>query len=235
MFEAFRSSREQRALKGHREAAGGEDEPPPEVVEEEVTPAPPEEEHKPKPDWHRGVVESEDVHVFPLGQRTNVVFQLSYNALVVVIICVVLFGVLMACLGYALSSRPAPVAKSAETGKQPAGVGVISGKDDGDTKGASKGVVVTPTRKPRYRVRVLTVPNTPVRRAALMEDVEFLKSSGIKDVVHQDSRRGRSILLYAGAFTAEQRQAAEALAQQLKTMQFRGRYEFADARVVEVE
>ena len=233
MFEAFRNARDLRVPKPPTEDAAQPTPAPPAGEEPAVETSAVETPAAAKPAWHRGVVESKDVHVFPLGQRTDVVFRLSYNALTGVIIVLVLFGVLMGCLGYAIGVRSAPSSKPVAVAGDGSGVGVIVEKDEMTKEETSKGGV--PTKKIRYRIRVLTVPNTPERRAAIDEDIAFLNQNGVKDIVKQESRRGSSILLYAGAFTADQRQAAEALAQQLQKMPFRGRDEFKDARVVTVE
>jgi len=229
MFEAFRASRQRKEREGRSPQAAtpsGEAPKPP-------GPAPAEPQKRTVPDWHRGVVESDDVHVFGLGERANVVFALSYNALMAVIIVFVIFAVLMCFLGYTLGSRPATTApeESGPVGvKKVVGVGKDGGGTAGQTTGGTGGAPpVVP--KSYWTVRVLTVENTPERERALQEVIAVLQQQGIRPLVKQVGPRSGKVLLYAGAFAENDRASADRLAERLRRIKVHGRNDLAGATV----
>jgi len=241
MFEAFRASRQE--LKGRkvRETQAAEEPPKPAETETPETSAAPEPPAAPTaaparpqrravPAWHRGVVEGDDVHVFPLGERANVVFALSYNALIAVIVVFVVFSVLMAFVGYTIASR---------TTDEPAvagPIGVIPAKKKAPVGGHATthggGRTVTPTKPKAYwRVQVLTVRDTEARRQALKEVMAELESQGIKPLEAFRRQNTGMLVLYAGAFKEDDREGAERLARQLRGIRVNGRDDLKDAKV----
>jgi hypothetical protein len=64
--------------------------------------------------------------------------------------------------------------------------------------------------------------------------MEFLAKQRIPSLIKRTSRRGDRISLFAGAFTVQQRDAAERLAERLRLMTVQGRKEFKDAQVIPV-
>jgi hypothetical protein len=245
MFEAFRAARRDHKVRlpgpqgepsepSESPAAEPEAKPEPERgVEPSVPPR-----RESAPSWHNGVVESDEVHVFPLGVRANVVFALSYNALIVVVLALALVVLMTGFLGYTLGVRTATPAVATpgeieDTGELEA----VPPKKDVEPppkKDETGKGVIPPSRQVAYRIRVLTVPNTREREQAVMEDKRILEQHGLSEVIVQKSRTGAHLLLYAGAFTADERDKAEAVVQQIKRIRVSGRYEFRDARVVPV-
>jgi len=83
-------------------------------------------------------------------------------------------------------------------------------------------------------VRALTVPNTEDGRARLKRGIEILKKEGIPNLATFPSARGNARVLYAGAFTKGQRDAAERLAERVRGITLDGEFPFRDAGVVTV-
>lgn len=228
MFEAFRSSKGEFKVRKSDSQPLSEDAAAEE--EEQVAPVSPAAQRRSTPSWHSGVVESDEVHVFPLGERANVVFALSYNALIAVIIVFVVFAVLVGFLGYSLGSRPTT---AKPTGEGP--VGVVDGErktklgGDGATKGkGDTGKLATP--KVYWRVRLLAVPKTRESELAIKEDIKVLRQHGILDLASPESRLGNNVILYAGKFA--DREAAERLVERVRKIRVRGQLEFRRAYAV---
>jgi hypothetical protein len=173
-------------------------------------------------------LEKDDVHVVALGGKPEVIFGLSYHALIVGIIAVVVAGVLVFLVALWLGHRgkPADTAKKPPAGK----LDVVSGKES--KTGETPAPVATDVY---YRVQIMTVTNTPDRLRALDEDLAFLKTMHVDNLVKQTNRKGDRVSLFAGAYTREQKADAEALASRVKLMLFHNRKEFKDAQVVTVQ
>jgi len=266
MFEAFRMQRgEQKSRESGKEKSEQERPKKPEAEAEAPRPVepvarpprPPEPEpsmptqapedgvppgylRRRSPVWLRAVMDSDDAHFLPLGERAQVVVSLSYNVLIVVIIVFVLFSVLIGFVGYTVgmrwpglkagppvvreeTSQPVRGGGMAVRGGQPAGVGV-----------PARGGAPVATVRAKYTVKVLEVPNTPTRSQAVDMDIAFLKRQRVEPVVKQINSRMNTIAILAGAFKESERDQAEQLMKRLRMMTVDGRLEFKDAQVVPV-
>ena len=261
MFEAFRMQRgEQKPRESAEEKPKQEkprEAPAPGPVERKApkrrprTPEPPAAPQTPdegaptgylrrrSPVWLQAVMDSDDAHFLPLGDRAQVVFSLSYNALIVVIVVFVLFSLLIGFVGYTVGTRwPQLKGQKSVVGEEilrPARGGVSATRGGRPTRGG------TPTRggapvatRASYTVKVLEVPNTPTRSQAVDRDIAFLKRQRVDPVVKQVNRRTNTIVLLAGAFRENEKVEAEQLKTRLRLMTVDGRREFKDAQVVPV-
>ena len=182
---------------------------------------------------------SDDVHVVELGKKPEVIFGLSYQALILGVIglaVVVIFAIL---IGGAIGGWGKHRADTTKPGKglgvvAPSGKGVPAKGDAAVESGTSSRTNPLPPGT-YYCVQVLSVANTAERLRALDEDMEFLKTMRVAPLVKQVNLKGDRVSLFAGAFTREQKADAEVLASRLRMMIFRNRKEFKDAQVVSVK
>jgi len=185
------------------------------------------------PGWLRAFMDSDEVHFLPLGERPQVVFALSYNWLILVIIVFVMSAMLLFFAGQTIGSRSAPAVTKPRV------------REAVENKTAQKKPVEPKPVEPKpvepkpvevyYRVQLLTVQNVAARVRSLDDAAQFLRLQQVPDVIKRVNRRGDKVSLFAGAFGKDQRDAAERLAGRLRLMKLNGRLEFSGAQVVPVQ
>ncbi len=185
------------------------------------------------PVWLQAVMDSDDAHFLPLGQRAQVIFALSYNALMVVIIVFVLFGLLVGFVGYTVGSRWPQLGRRPVSGGQPA-VGPVRGGAPAVRGGGPARGGAPVASDIYYRVKVLEVRNTSVRRQAVEKDVAFLKRQRVGPVIQRLNPRTNMIAVFAGTFGKDEMDQAEQLKARVRVMTVDGRREFEKAQVVSV-
>ncbi len=175
-----------------------------------------------------------DVHVMKFGQKSEVVFGLSYQALIVTLVVAFAAIVVIVLLAVAIAGRggDTPVTKgdgksTTETGKST----TETGKSTTETP-ATEGEFPPGTY---YSVQVLTVKNEPERLREIESVKEFLKEYRVGVVVRRVNKRGDLVSLFAGAFLREHKSDAEVLAKRIQGLNYHGRYEFKTAQVVSIQ
>ena len=250
LFEAFRQVREEQRSKADREKAKAESRKKPAEKPEPMVHRPPGAFSPPRQYATTEVTaqeivarygDSESTHVIPLGHMAQVVFPVSYNALLMLIIVVVVVIFMAFFVGYQLGLRSQATAPTGPVGGVEIGKPGTSGNGGLDVHDPGSGTKVDQTKpKPSpptttvyWRVQILTVPNNPRRLAALQEAVNVLTRNGIKNVSKR--RSGSQVVLYAGAFKKADKAQAERLMRRIRGYTVNTRKEFRDARVVRTQ
>jgi hypothetical protein len=191
---------------------------------------------RPQPSWYPGVVDSDDVNVMSLGERTQVVFALSYNALIIIIMAFVVLMFSVYFFGHARGARSgsstnaAAVTPAGLQGETPNGQPQGPGQTEPTSPEPNGERTTPPVPEVVYSVKLLTVDNVAERRQALANAINQLERRGIRNIRQVPTARGTKIELWAGLFTS--RAEAETEKEVIRRLTVAGRNEFRDAMVL---